>query len=88
MSKGNEIALTAQIDQLRTALREVLRLRDSRGLGVACGTCGARANRSCFDEGPLSKPHEGRLESVDIEVRRILVAALGLQDTEEKRRPG
>lgn len=88
MSKGNEIALTAQIDQLRTALREVLRLRDSKGLGVPCGTCGARVNRSCFDEGPLAEPHEERLKSVDTEVRQILVAALGRQETEGKRRPG
>jgi hypothetical protein len=82
VNKSNEIALTAQIDQLRTALREVLRLMDSRGLGVICDTCGARVNRSCFGDEPMSEPHEIRITQVDDEMRRILLTALGSKEAQ------
>lgn len=79
---NNEIALTAQIDQLRTALREVLRLMDSGGLGVTCATCGARVNRSCFGEEPMAEPHEIRTIQTSDEVRQILLTALGRKEAQ------
>lgn len=77
MNRSKEAALIAQIDQLRTALREVLRLVDSRGLGVPCATCGARVNRSCFGDEPMAEPHEIRIVQSKEEARQILLASLG-----------
>lgn len=81
MNKSNEIALTAQIDQLRTALREVLRLMDSQGMGVTCETCGAPVNRSCIGDEPMHEPHDRRVHQVKDEMRQALLAALGHKET-------
>lgn len=79
---NHEIALTAHIDQLLTALREALRLMDAHGLGVPCATCGARENRSCFGEEPMTEPHEIRMIQTKEEVRRILLTALGRKEAQ------
>ncbi|MFE0472528.1 hypothetical protein ACFW2V_13030 [Streptomyces sp. NPDC058947] len=82
MNMSKEIALTAQIDQLRTALREALRLMDSRGLGVTCETCGARVSCSCFGDAPMSEPHEARILQTNEELRQILATALGRKESQ------
>lgn|SRR5690606_2034401 len=88
VSSGNEVALTAQVDQLRTALREVLRLMDSRGIGVLCEKCGAPVNRSCFDDGPMAEPHDVRVERSKDEARRILLVSLGRKGADGRSKPG
>lgn len=76
MSGGSEAALIARNDQLLTALREALRLLDSRGLGVSCSICGARVDRSCFEGQSSVEPHEARIVQTREEARKVLLAGL------------
>lgn len=71
-----EAALQAQNDQLLSAIRDALRLVNVRALGVICPACGAKVGRSCYGNGPMAVPHEGRTNEAHAETRRILLAAL------------
>lgn len=71
------VALGAEIDQLRSAVREALHLCNVRGLGVPCESCGAKVGRSCYGNGPMARPHDARTHAAEEQARQILRDALG-----------
>lgn len=73
---SGEAALRAEVDQLRSSLRDALRLTNVKGLGVVCESCGAKIGRSCYGNGPMAYPHEGRNRMASDGVRQILLDAL------------
>lgn len=73
MAAVSATALRAENDQLRSALREALRLSDENGLGVVCGSCGAKVGRSCYGNGPMAQSHEARTRAAVNQVREILL---------------
>lgn len=73
MTAVSATALRAENDQLRSALREALRLSDPNGLGVVCESCGAKVGRSCYGNGPMAESHESRSRVAVNRVREILL---------------
>lgn len=73
---NGELALQAKNDQLLSVIRDALHLVNVRALGVVCPACGAKVGRSCYGNGPMAVPHEGRTNEAHAETRRILLAAL------------
>jgi len=71
-----EAGLRAEIDQLRSSVRDALHLTNVKGLGVVCDSCGAKIGRSCYGNGPMAYPHESRTRLASEQVRRILLDAL------------
>jgi hypothetical protein len=76
-----EVSLRAENDQLRSALREALRLTNVRALGVVCGSCGSKVGRSCYGNGPMAEPHGVRTQTAESQVKVILLEALGISVT-------
>lgn len=75
------MALQAENDQLRSALREALHLVNVKGLGVVCGSCGAKVGRSCYGNGPMAEPHGIRTLTAASRVKTILLEGLKMQVT-------
>jgi len=73
---SGEDALRAKNDQLVSFIRDALRLTTVKALGVVCPACGSKVGRSCYGNGPMAIPHEGRTRQAQDEVHRILLSAL------------
>ena len=74
MSEG--VAIQAKNDQLVSAIRDALHLTNVRALGVICPACGSKVGRSCYGNGPMTVPHEGRTNKAHDELKKVLLAAL------------
>lgn len=83
MNKRTNVALLAEIDQLRTALRVALHLTTLGALGVVCEECGSKVKTPCYDGGPMTHPHEVRITGSREKLRLLLSDALTM-----KLRPG
>jgi hypothetical protein len=74
-----EVALRAKNDQLLSGVRDALRLASVKGLGVLCPACGAKVGRSCYGNGPMAVPHEGRTALAQEELKKILLNCLDME---------
>lgn len=73
-----ELRAQAEIDQLRTAIREALRLIEGGPKAAKCPSCGANPGNACYGNGPMRDPHGVRraaaLQAGLDELRRTLPA--------------
>lgn len=71
-----EAALRAKNDQLLSGIRDALHLASVKALGVTCPACGSKVGRSCYGNGPMATPHEGRTALAQEELKRVLLMTL------------
>ena len=83
MNEKANVALLAEIDQLRTALRVALHLASLGALGVACEECGSKRKKPCYDGGPMTHPHEVRIAVAREKLRLLLTDALTMKPSLE-----
>lgn len=76
--RKTDVVLLAEIDQIKTALQEAMRILDLGALGVACASCGAKRKDPCYRSDWTADPHEVRIRDAKEKLRLVLSDALAI----------